>query len=519
MKKFKFISAIALLSMAMVSCDGYDLPDPKGEGYPEVPAFNADGLSLAQGETTVDLISANNENKNIKVATITELKDFPETYNLVLEMQVAKDNGFTNYATIATTVNGSDVTVRPDQYNAAVAQAITKDPAKVDAYVRFAAFAQEGATKIRIGGPDKFYSDYKATVTPFEPGKIIEDSYYLVGDFCGWDLSRAIPFTNTVAGASPYDNPEFAVKVDISAAEAANGYTWKVVPASSKAANSWVGALGSKPAMRDITDKEGNVLGQEEDPNNGTLFVSAEPRTDAGVIKTAGPILISINIEADTYRIGMAFDALYPLSGSTVQNPASAMLLYTDNYINYTGVAALKGVWYIAGQPAISGPGAILYKGDGDPVDTKAEDGTITSRSGKITVDGGKTLRAPISGLTLYWADINFVQSKYTISPITSMSVVGEHNGWNEKEAPALTPSADLKKWTGTMQLGGAFKINCNHAWDLDFGGTSIPDVMAGQHQYNLTFKGGNLNVDETATYDVTVDFGVYPYVLTLVKK
>lgn len=518
MKKFKFISAIALLSMAIVSCDGYDLPDPKGETYPAVPVFNADGLALADGEKTVNLQQANNENKNVTVATITELTDFPAAYDLVLEMQVAPDQSFSKYATVATTIDGSNVTVRPDLYNVGIAQAITKDPATVNAYIRMAAYAVDGTTKIRIGDESKFYGEYMAAVTPFEPGKVIEDMYYLVGDFCDWDLAKAIPFENTVAGASPYDNPEFAVKVDISADQAAAGYTWKVVPASSRKLDSWVGALGSRPNKVDILDNDGKPTGEtEDDPNNGTLLVSAEPRTDAGVIKTAGPILISINVEDDTYRIGMAFDALYPLSGDYVKNPSDAMLLYTDNFINYTGVASLKGVWYIAGQPSITG---ILYKGVGDYDDTLNEAGEIIARSGVITADaGGKTLRAPYSKLNFYWVDVNFVQSKYTINLITSISVVGNHNNWDQVNAPKLTPSADFKTWTGVVDLDGDFKLNCNEAWDLDFGGTADPNVMSGAHQYNLQFKGANMQLDEAGKYEVTVNFGVYPYVMTLVKK
>ncbi|MDE5843506.1 MAG: hypothetical protein K2H35_07220, partial [Muribaculaceae bacterium] len=98
------------------------------------------------------------------------------------------------------------------------------------------------------------------------------------------------------------------------------------------------------------------------------------------------------------------------------------------------------------------------------------------------------------------------------------LGIVGNHNGWNEKESLPLTPSRDLKTWTATdVELDGEFKINANGAWDYDFGGAAV-ETSNGAHVYNLQFKGGNMSI-EKGTYDVKVDFSTMPYVMTITKK
>ena len=110
------------------------------------------------------------------------------------------------------------------------------------------------------------------------------------------------------------------------------------------------------------------------------------------------------------------------------------------------------------------------------------------------------------------------MQKTYSISGITSISVIGDGNGWDTTTAPVLTPSKDLRTWTGTdIEIGSEFKLNCNGAWDIDFGGVAVENTM-GKQVYNVHYKGDDLPC-EAGKYDVTVDFSAKPYTVTLVKK
>lgn len=119
MKKIKFISAIAL-TMVMASCDDFDLPNPPGQTNPEPEAvFENSGIVLTQGDATVNLVEANKDNKDVTVANITELVNFPADYTLSVDMDIAGDASFSNATTISTTIVDNAIMVNPDVFNGA----------------------------------------------------------------------------------------------------------------------------------------------------------------------------------------------------------------------------------------------------------------------------------------------------------------------------------------------------------------------------------------------------------------
>ena len=227
----------------------------------------------------------------------------------------------------------------------------------------------------------------------------------------------------------------------------------------------------------------------------------------------AGSVLVTIKMERDSYTINYAFNVIYAISGST--KPANAMALYTDNFINYYGVTALNQRFTIYTQDDKKG---VIFKLDADVPTETSEDGL--EASGGITSDTSVTnqIPAPIKGNCLYYVDINLVLKTYTLKALQTLGIVGNHNGWNEKESLPLTASKDLKTWTATdVELDGEFKINANSAWAYDFGGVQLQDVD-GQLVYTLNFKGSNMNAPK-GKYDVKIDFSALPYTLTLTSK
>ena len=488
MKKIKFISALAL-TMVLASCENYDLPNPPGQTNPEPDGIFANsGLVIEQGATDVDLVNANSQNVNVNVANITALENFPENYDLVINMEVSGDENFSKVAVAKTTIVDKAVMVNPDVFNNAIKEAITKTPGTLDVYARFVALAQRGSTTLRLGGLNAYFADKsKFKVATLNPAKWMENSFYVVPVVNGTaDFAKAVKMDNTLGNVSVYDNPEFAAKVDVTEA----GLEWKLAPVSVYQSKDASKLLGCIPSI------------------DSDLAGKLAAGSDAGKISLVGSVLITVNVELDSYTINYAFECLYPFSGSV--KPENMMKLYTTDYINYRGVTAINRQWTLAAQPDKTGP-VVFKMVDGSAVTDETglyQTGLLTSSS------DGKNITAPVKGNTLYWTEVNLVQLTYSVKAMTTLSVIGAGNNWDLATATPLTPSKDLRTWTAeNVEIGSEFKINANGAWDLDFGGKEVSEGV-----YTLDFKGSNMVCAKPGTYKVTIDFSKLPYTLTLEK-
>lgn len=108
----------------------------------------------------------------------------------------------------------------------------------------------------------------------------------------------------------------------------------------------------------------------------------------------------------------------------------------------------------------------------------------------------------------LYWGVVNIGEGTYSLTPITSIGVVGGLNGWAADAPIEFTPNADQSIWSGEVDLTGDWKIIINKSWDSNYGGSVD----------SLVFDSGNINGYE-GKYEMTFDCtGNYP-TLTLVQK
>lgn len=490
MKKIKFISALAL-TMVLASCENYDLPNPPGQTNPEPDGIFANsGLVIKTAENTeLNLNDASTKNVNVHVADITALENFPADYDLVINMEVAGDANFSKVAVANTSIVDNAIMVNPDVLNNAIKEAITKEPGTRDVYARYVALAQRGNTTLRLGGLDAYFAaDSKYSVATLNPEKWMENTFFVVPcDAAGTpNFAKAVKMDNTLGNVSVYDNPEFAVKIDVTDA----GYAWKLAPVSVYESKDASKLLGCIPSLE--SDLAGKLAAG----------------SGAGQISLVGSVLVTVNVYDDSYTVNYAFECLYPFSGSV--KPENMMKLYTTDYINYSGVTAINRQWTLAAQPDKTGPVVFKMVEGSEVVDENGlyESGMLTSGS------EGKNITAPVKGNTLYWTEVNLVQLTFSVKAMTSLSVIGAGNGWNLETATPLTPSKDLRTWTAeNVEIGTEFKINANGDWDLDFGGKS-----AGDGVYTLDFKGSNMQCVEPGTYKVTIDFSKLPYTLTLEK-
>lgn len=495
MKKIKFLSAIAL-TMVMASCDNYDLPNPPGQTNPEPDGiFENSGLVLTQGEPAVNLNTYNENNQDVTVANITELVNFPSDYDLQVDMRISGSEDFSKAATISTTISDNAVLVNPDIFNGGIQAAMTKAPGNYTVYADFIAYAVRGNTRFRLGGLNTTYCPSQFQVTTLDPAKVLEQSYYFVPcDANGApQLSKAIKMENTQGNVNAYDNPEFAVKIDV---PADSNYKWMIFPQSAVTAGNTQGGYGCNPSPEsDLTGKLGSEYG-------------------AGTISIQGSVLVTINVLDDAYTVNYAFEVLYPVSGRTAIT--AVMPLYTTNYINYSGVTAANQYFTLYGDLDKT----VVFTQNPDVEPLTNEDGSV---SGELySGDSGVTIKVPAKGNALYWVDVNLVQLTYSLTHLETLSVIGSGNGWDLATATPLKASSDFKTWTATdVTIGDEFKINANGAWAISFSGEKVFDNgSTGEVVYNVNKQDGGANLQATpGTYDVTVNFSTMPYTVTLKKK
>lgn len=494
MKKLALICGMAL-TLGLTACDDFELPNPPGQENPQPEIFEAAGLKLQQasGESTenaVNLTTLSEQGGNVSLAKVTELTDFPSNFDLTFKVEISAQPDFSNSKVIDAEVTDDVVSVTPGVLQGAIRDVITKKPGMLDVYARFAGYAVRGTSVMRLGGEDTYYADYKYSVVPMQP-YTIEEAYYLVGSFCDWDLNRAIKF-NRSSDLNVYDDPTFSLKIEVDEAQATAGFDWKVVPQSTVTSGNYEnGAYGA-------TYNEGST-------QNGYLTESPTgDDTNAGVIATAGPYLVTINLEDKTFAVTYAMEFLYCPGTASSFGFKKAQMLSTSDYITYSGAAHLNKQWFMTAQPSTNG---LTFYQDEEIVEI---DKTGTIYSGGLMVPGeeDKPVQMKVNDNGLYWVEANVVKMTYKASLMTTLSLIGDFNDW--KADVDLTPSKDFLTWTATdVELtDGKLKIRANHDRTLDFGGVLN----------NLTFKGADIPVT-AGKYDVTVSFAEIPYVMTLTTK
>ncbi len=476
------------LGLGFTACDNdFDFPNPPGQSNPQEPVFESASLTLASAVSgTVNLVEANDADTFVPLAEITAVDSLPG-YDLKFVGQMSASDNFANPFEFPVTLSEKILTADPDDLDAGFRGVLnTLDPAAKDVNIRFKAYAVKAANneQVRLGGSDVFYCPMKASIKPFNPGFTAEETYYLVGTCTGGSLDAASAVRMTNSGISPYDDPVFSCVVDITGDQAAAGYEWAVVPASTLAAGS---GLVLAPSDAELAGDANGYLKEYE--STGVW----------GVVSESNNHLFTVNVRPDedglySYKIELAIPNLWTPGPSNNWTPGASQMLYTDNYKYYQGFVHIDGEFKF----------------------TSAPDWNHTNfgflEPGKLTTDGsaGNMNVAPDgTPLTngLYWCSADIVALTYTTAAINSLAIIGDatEGGWDAETA--MTPSEDFLTWTLTTTLKeGTFKFRANNAWDIDFGGTLD----------NITFKGDNIPAPKTGAVTIVLDLSTIPYTATV---
>ena len=490
MKNIHIYGLSALMAFAFVACDNYEEPNPPAQSNTQSTVVKPDDVKFTSdiaADKSYSLNEYNANGQNIPVATLAG-PDLGDYYAYKVVGEISSD-GFTTFAKVPTIVEPANdertlytVSVVPANMQAAYTEAITKDPDTKKIQIRYAVYTSSqgaaGSQDAQVG--DSFIGPFDITLKPYDPAHVIEPAYYLVGTASDFEVAQAIKLNHE---GNQYDNPVFSYVFDVTP-----GWTWKLVPESTFATGNYVEAAGSEfgPAIPDDDSRAGDLVAS-------TLVDGKYTEANFGVLGETGPYMLTVNMETLTFEFTFSVANLYTPGDSTKWTQTDSQRLFTNDYTTYLGMAHLSGSFKFTAKPNWDGPNY----GAG------AEEGTLSN-------DGGAgNLSVPANGL--YWCNVNLAELKYTTTAITAVGLIGDAtpNGWGA--STNLTPSADFLKWTGTVKMAGAgeYKIRCNDAWDIDFGGDP----------QDLDFKGGNIATPGEGTYDVTVDFSILPYTITFSKK
>lgn len=485
MKRYAFIAALAL-GFGFTACDSFDEPNPPAQSNPQEPTFNNSEVTVTASSAAtapqVDLGALNDASEDLDLCTVVA-PDVPSGYEVMAVMEISKDNTFSKTYDVetSTTVNEDGtytIYVAPDALSGQYAAHISKSPKAATIYYRIRLYLQSGNTVARIGDPDLFYDVNSMNILPLPSTFVIENNYYLVGTINGWRISEGVKFDHS--DADPYDDPVFTLVVDIPAADAESGWWWKIVPESVYVTGDWGSGEYSQfgPVENGDEALEGMLTGN--DPG-------------AGCIKESGPHLITINMEESTYKFMLAIPNLWTPGDANGWNAAASQVLFTNDYTTYLGFARLSPNGFkFTSQPNWDG----INFGAGDADGVLSTDG----QAGNLMVDV----------LGLYWCSVNVGNLTYSVDLISTIGIIGDFNGWSG--SVAMTPSDDLLTWEVKdvdLTEGGGWKFRCNDDWVIDLGGE--PGA--------LVYKGDNIPVTESGTYDIVLHLDQLPYSATLTKK
>lgn len=328
----------------------------------------------------------------------------------------------------------------------------------------------EGAKKIRV---TLNMMDYTFKVEPVS----IADAYYLIGGPGEWNTTSARTMQFSHSDKDVFDDPVFTYTFEGSGSEM------------------WF-AFGDEESLNGMDNNDwSNVYGTTSgNGNSGTegTFARRSSLSDDGSFKvdgTAKYYRFTINMSDMTYEVKALNFAQYIYEAGVNNNWGDVeQPLYSPE-----SDGKYYGFFYAQEDSWTDGKGAFKFRGAADNWDngnygtgTLAEDGL----SGTLVDDGNSGNIMPAPGF--YRADVDLAAMTFTLTPITSIGVIGpgQPGGWDTDTDMTYNP--ETKAWEVTIELAAdQIKFRANDDWAINWGGTFD----------NLTQGGDNLNITEAGTY------------------
>jgi len=282
-------------------------------------------------------------------------------------------------------------------------------------------------------------------VTPKAPQ--ISDAYYIIGGIDGtaWDVANTnLQFNHS--GSDVYEDPVFTITIPVAEGENWFAITDQIAIDNFNATGGWDQVIGCAEGNGN-NGMEGKVARRSVIGNDGSFKVVVDG--DAKFIK------ITLDMMEYSYKIEKLNFAPYFYEIGNDSGWATSNPLYGANFDG-----KYQGYYYLNGEFKFK-PNADNWNGDYE------FDG-----EGKIADNGGANCPAPETGF--YQIDVDLVAGTYALTEVKSITVVGNHNGWNQADAAQhMTFNADLRCWEITTSLTNGFKFAMNDDWATSWGGAN----------------------------------------------
>ena len=433
MKKLSIL-LFSILAFTLVSCED-DFKEPTPQSNPQEALMSYDGLEVVRGADISQALDLNTAADELNVISTVKTPVLSGDQKIEYIAYVSTNENFD----IQEAIEAPDGTVSKGDLDAAFRKLYGKSPKAKPLHMRFAAFLADGTSRMRFGNDKTYFADTEVSVTPIPIEIVIEQEYYLIGNFCDWDISKAVVFKHS--GKDVYDDPVFNVAVEVG-----KDCYWKILPKSSVVANTMDGAYGV--AVDGSIELTGDLINVD---------------AQAGKIENAGWVRFSINMMDLKYTIATVTPYIYLVgqpNGWDIDGKSCQLI--SENYDGvYVGTFELK--WGDENNFRFYTELGDWDKNSiGSQVDDNPVDVTDLFNNGVYTgnvVEGKGSFKVSKNGV--YKITVDIIQKTIKIELAgegKALYMVGDINGWlfdptaAGAKAGAISEASD-KVYHGTLEL------------------------------------------------------------------
>lgn len=449
MKKTLLYSLAAMASLALASCAGDydDWANPQANeqeasaakyGVTFANGSEAEG-SMADEDGIINLVTVNSSDANVSGFTLKDLKVNGEAIN--------------------GTMIGNSV-----QVSASELEKLVCDQNKSRASVaRDLKVETQVSINLASGDAVSFTTKGKTTgkFTPTATPPLDEKGYYMLGQVNGneWDAKSPVWMTKMSDGV----------------------YQLKVTTEKDKNYfKFYEGSKWDESGNWDVINK--GVMGCEKDgceDASGTIYYTGDSwgTPQSMVIAGAGTWIVTLDMNNLSYSVGKP-------------------VLYMKGDAN-----GWDGYDYLSGEDGVKFTGFMYLNQNGFKFTTAPDwSGTGYGANFDTAPDAANIVITEPAGY--YQVDVDLSEKTYTLTPITSIGIIGSAspNGWDSDVDMTYVPyNKDTKEVNGYWEVknitlsAGEIKFRTNDGWDISWGG---------ELDHLTTKNGGNITV-EAGTYDI----------------
>lgn len=449
MKKTLLYSLAAMASLALASCAGDydDWANPQANeqeasaakyGVTFANGSEAEG-SMADEDGIINLVTVNSSDANVSGFTLKDLKVNGEAIN--------------------GTMIGNSV-----QVSASELEKLVCDQNKSRASVaRDLKVETQVSINLASGDAVSFTTKGKTTgkFTPTATPPLDEKGYYMLGQVNGneWDAKSPVWMTKMSDGV----------------------YQLKVTTEKDKNYfKFYEGSKWDESGNWDVINK--GVMGCEKDgceDASGTIYYTGDSwgTPQSMVIAGAGTWIVTLDMNNLSYSVGKP-------------------VLYMKGDAN-----GWDGYDYLSGEDGVKFTGFMYLNQNGFKFTTAPDwSGTGYGANFDTAPDAANIVITEPAGY--YQVDVDLSEKTYTLTPITSIGIIGSAspNGWDSDVDMTYVPyNKDTKEVNGYWEVknitlsAGEIKFHANDGWDISWGG---------ELDHLTTKNGGNITV-EAGTYDI----------------